>query len=82
MSQKPRLVLILFLASSHVSNMATQAFDGDINIDTTVNGVDILWGQQTLHGTRMLLPEQFLHADVAPLVSGTPQPDGIFNAGD
>jgi len=56
--------------------------DGDVNIDGEVDVVDVLWGQQTLHETRSLSPAQETHGDVAPLVSGIPQPDGTFNLGD
>lgn len=56
--------------------------DGDINIDGAVDVVDVLWGQQTLQNARTLYPEQEAHGDVAPLVSGVPQPDGAFNLGD
>jgi hypothetical protein len=56
--------------------------DGDINIDGEVNIVDLLWGIQTLFGSRTLTPLQEQHGDVAPLVAGAPQPDGIFNLGD
>lgn len=58
------------------------AHDGDINIDGNVDIVDLLWGQQTLHGSRSLLPEEEMHGDVAPLVTGIPRPDGVFNLGD
>jgi len=56
--------------------------DGDVNIDGAVDVVDVLWGQQALHETRSLSPAQEAHGDVAPLVSGIPQPDGTFNLGD
>ena len=56
--------------------------DGDINIDGEVDVVDVLWGHQALQGNRNLDPPQEAHGDVAPLVSGIPQPDGVFNLGD
>jgi lysophospholipase L1-like esterase len=56
--------------------------DGDINTDGQVNAVDALWGQQVLLENRSLSPDQFAHGDVAPLVSGNPQPDGVFDLGD
>jgi len=56
--------------------------DGDVNIDGAVDVVDVLWGLQDLNETRSLSPEQEAHGDVAPLVSGIPQPDGTFNLGD
>ena len=60
----------------------TVANDGDINSDGDVDLVDLLWGQQALQGNRNLTPQQQTQGDVAPLVSGTPQPDGLFNLGD
>lgn len=56
--------------------------DGDVNVDGEVNVVDLLWGLQVLFGSRTLTPLQALHADLAPLVAGAPQPDGAFDAGD
>jgi hypothetical protein len=56
--------------------------DGDINLDGAVNAADILIGQQVLGGTATLTPLQLIHGDVAPLVSGTPAPDGLFTLGD
>lgn len=82
MNRKPCLAFLLLPALCCVANVAAIASDGDINIDAQVNSVDILWSQQVLFGSRILTPEQFIHADVAPLVSGIPQPDGVFNLGD
>ncbi len=56
--------------------------DGDVNIDGEVDVVDVLWGQQDLLAARSLSPAQQAHGDVAPLVSGVPQPDGAFTLGD
>jgi lysophospholipase L1-like esterase len=56
--------------------------DGDINIDGRVNTADLLWGIQALLGGRTLTSEEQQHADVAPLASGAPQPDGVFDLGD
>jgi len=56
--------------------------DGDINLDSSVDTVDVLWGLQTLLGLRTLTPSQELHGDVAPLVSGYTEPDGVFGLGD
>jgi lysophospholipase L1-like esterase len=80
MRQKPRLAL-LFSALCCAANTAL-ASDGDLNISGEVNAADVLWSQQTLAGSRVLTPEQFIKGDVAPLVGGIPQPDGLFNAGD
>jgi len=56
--------------------------DGDINIDGQINAQDSIWARQAVLENRSLTAQQFSHADVAPLVSGVPQPDGIFNLGD
>jgi lysophospholipase L1-like esterase len=56
--------------------------DGDINIDGTVTVADLLWAEQALLGGRNLDTAQTRHGDVAPLVAGYPQPDGVLDAGD
>ena len=56
--------------------------DGDINIDGDVDIVDVLWGYQALTGMRVLDPDQEGHGDVAPLVSGVPVPNDVFDLGD
>ena len=56
--------------------------DGDITLDGIVDIRDILLAAQVLSGTTSLTPEQLIHADVAPLVSGSPSPDGLFTTGD
>lgn len=61
---------------------AAAAHDGDINSSGAVDLIDLLWGHQALYGARSLTPDQETHGDVAPLVSGIPQPDGVFDAGD
>jgi lysophospholipase L1-like esterase len=76
-----RLLLPAMCCLVHATALGAD-HDGDVNIDGDVDVVDLLWGQQTLHGTRSLLPAEQVHADVAPLVSGIPQPDGTFNLGD
>ena len=70
---------LLFLAQATV---LAENSDGDINIDGQVDAADLLWGGQTLFGDRSLSPEQQTHGDVAPLVFGIPQPNGVFNLGD
>lgn len=82
MSQKPCLAFLLLLAVCCLANTAALASDGDVNIDGEVNAADVIWSTQTLVGSRILTPDQFIHGDVAPLVSGIPQPDGLFNVGD
>jgi lysophospholipase L1-like esterase len=56
--------------------------DGDITVDGEVNAADLLWAIQAVLGSRTLTAEQIQHGDVAPLVAGAPQPDGVFNLGD
>ncbi len=56
--------------------------DGDLNSDGTVDVRDILLGQQILTGLIALTADHLNHGDVAPLVNGTPSPNGIFNTGD
>jgi hypothetical protein len=56
--------------------------DGDLNNDGIVDVVDILFGQQVLMGSRTLSPDMLDHGDVAPLINGTPSPNGVFDVGD
>jgi len=74
--------LLLGLGCLWFTQALGAAHDGDVNIDGDVDPIDLLWGQQALAGTRSLSPEQEEHGDVAPLVSGVPQPNGVFDAGD
>ena len=76
-----KLVLPGIFCLVHAAPLAAD-HDGDVNIDGAIDLVDVLWGQQALIETRNLSPEQETHGDVAPLVSGIPQPDGMFNLGD
>jgi lysophospholipase L1-like esterase len=73
---------MLTTALNCVATTAALAGDGDINVDGAVNAADVVWSYQKLIGNRVLTPEQFIHGDVAPLVSGVPQPDGSFDTGD
>ena len=84
MNLKLVLFLGLFLTVCPLAHTPAQAaiHDGDINIDGQVNTADVLWGLQNLYGSRSLSPEQITHGDVAPVVSGIPQPDGLFGIGD
>jgi lysophospholipase L1-like esterase len=74
-------LLPVFCCVVYTSALAVGS-DGDINIDGQVNAIDVLWSQQALFDTRSLASDQFIHADVAPLVAGVPHPDGVFNLGD
>ncbi|WP_279245805.1 thrombospondin type 3 repeat-containing protein [Candidatus Litorirhabdus singularis] len=56
--------------------------DGDLNNDSIVDARDILLGQQILLGMVQLTADHLAHGDVAPLISGTPSPNGLFNLGD
>jgi len=56
--------------------------DGDVNADGNVNAADVLLAVQVALGSRNPTPEQFGHGDVAPLVDGVPDPDGLFDLGD
>jgi lysophospholipase L1-like esterase len=61
---------------------ARASHDGDLTGDGAVDAADLLWAMQALGGGRTLDPAQLLRGDVAPLVTGTPQPDGAFGTGD
>ena len=63
--------------------VAVQALStGDLNDDGIVNAADVLIGTRILLGELPSTLQQQQAGDVAPLVSGTPQPDGTFNLGD
>ena len=74
--------LLLGLGCLSFAQALGAAHDGDVNIDGDVNPIDLLWGQQAILGTRTLDTGQRLRGDVAPLVNGSPAPDGQFNLGD
>jgi len=74
--------ILLGLLGLAATGAAVADHDGDINIDDGVDVIDLLWAQQALQGSRTLNPVQRLHGDVAPLVTGVPLPDGLFNSGD
>ena len=77
-------VLIVVLCTLVLTPVAALAVnhDGDITVDGVVNTVDLLWALQAVLGSRKLTTEQEQHGDVAPLVAGASQPDGVFNLGD
>ena len=56
--------------------------DGDLNDDGLVNAGDLLIGIRILQGRIIATTEQQLHGDVAPLVNGSPAPDGEITLGD
>ncbi|MDX2319395.1 MAG: thrombospondin type 3 repeat-containing protein, partial [Moritella sp.] len=56
--------------------------DGDINGDDTVNVIDLLLATQAALGLKTLTADEQLRGDVAPLNSGVPVPDGLFNTAD
>ncbi|MEE9493012.1 MAG: hypothetical protein V3W04_06495 [Gammaproteobacteria bacterium] len=56
--------------------------DGDANNDGLVNAADLVIAIQILSGQRVATSLEFAHLDVAPLVGGTPSPDGQFTLGD
>lgn len=56
--------------------------DGDLNADSIVNTADVIIVRKILFGEIAPTPYQLDHADVAPLVSGVPVPDGQITAGD
>ncbi|HJV36669.1 S8 family serine peptidase [Geomonas sp.] len=81
---------IVVVATDGPGNSATvqrniiykRAGTGDLNGDGTVNLADALAALQIAIGRHTATPEQLQRGDVAPLVSGTPHPDGVIDAGD
>jgi hypothetical protein len=55
---------------------------GDVNGDGSVDAGDVLLLQQALQGRVTLTPAQAAAADVAPMVGGRSQPDGVVNEAD
>jgi len=76
------ILFLLCLWCLVAAGTANGNHDGDLSIDGRVDIIDLLWAQQVTHGARILTTSQTLHGDVAPLVTGTPQPDGAFGTGD
>jgi hypothetical protein len=56
--------------------------DGDINADGVVNTADLILGYQMAMGLLTPYANQLVHGDVAPLIAGTPSPDGEINLAD
>ena len=75
-------LMLLWLCSLVPLAAAATVPDGDINLDGEVDVVDVLWGMQTVLGSRTLDAAQMAHGDVAPRVAGVPAPNGVFNTGD
>ena len=69
-------VAFLFVTAS------AAAPEGDISLDGDVNAVDVLQGLQVLHGNRVFDAGLLEQGDLAPLLDGWPQSDGIFDLGD
>ncbi|MGD2055631.1 MAG: S8 family serine peptidase [Gammaproteobacteria bacterium] len=63
-------------------NAADAPVRGDINDDGVVNAADVLLGTRAILKLDTLTGDQLARADIGPLVSGTPSPDGLFTAGD
>ena len=56
--------------------------NGDMNVDGTVNSIDVLIAQQILNDPSLLTADMLLRGDLAPLVNGLPNGDGEFTTGD
>ena len=56
--------------------------DGDITEDNTIDIADYLHGLQYLLGNRTLSTDAINKGDVAPLLNGVPDPDGMLGTGD
>jgi len=84
MKQAPLVYLFMLLWVCSLVPLAATATvaDGDINTDGEVNIVDVLWGLQTVLGSRTLDSPQLEHGDVAPMVNGVSVPNGVFDTGD
>ena len=60
----------------------SNAADGDVNGDGTVDTADLLLAMRILTGSYIPSGAEQARWDMAPLVEGTPSPDGQNNAGD
>lgn len=70
------------LASSDPLNPDSYIPDGDVNLDGEVNAGDIVTAQRIIMNDEITSIEQIHHADVAPLIKGTPNPNGQLTVGD
>ena len=66
----------------NLSVVAVPQPDGDLNADNQVNAGDVLIAFRIASGLMTASIEQMDHGDVAPLVNGSPAPDGVINAAD
>ena len=53
-----------------------------MNVDGVVDVRDVLIAHQILLGQLSLTQDYLNHGDVAPLLNGVPNSDGLFNLGD
>jgi len=56
--------------------------NGDVNNDGTVDAADLVLATRIILGQMIATPLQTAKLDVAPLVAGTPVPDGLITTGD
>lgn len=56
--------------------------DGDLNADNQVNAGDVLIASRIALGLMTASIEQMDHGDVAPLLNGSPTPDGTIDVAD
>jgi hypothetical protein len=56
--------------------------DGDLNADNQVNAGDVLIASRIALGLMTASIEQMDHGDVAPLLNGSPAPDGVIDVAD
>lgn len=73
---------IELIAGSNPLDILSTPADGDINQDGSVNTIDLLLATQIALGLKTPTANEMLHGDVAPLNTGVPDPDGMFNAAD
>ncbi|MGD2055559.1 MAG: SGNH/GDSL hydrolase family protein [Gammaproteobacteria bacterium] len=84
---KPAAVLVmmqmLLLGPALPARVALAAPpDGDVNQDGAINIADVYQGMRAALGQQILLPDEKLHADVAPVVAGIPVPDDVVDTAD